>query len=79
MDPLTGASTWAFGSQECRPYTGSLAMKASSTLKRIHNPDTWYPEGSSRERAEYSKHPSLYISQTIRKSGTEVTTENRMK
>ena len=54
-------------------------MNASSTLNRIHNLETWYPEGSNKVKEEYSKHLSLYISQTMRNSGTEVTTENRMK
>ena len=79
IDLLTGASTWALGSQECSPYTGNLAINASRTPNKIHSPETWYPEGSNRVKEEYSRHLSLYISQTIRNSGTEVTTENKIK
>lgn len=28
IDPATGASTWAFGSQRCTPYSGILTKNA---------------------------------------------------
>lgn len=28
IDPAIGASTWAFGSHKCRPYSGNLTIKA---------------------------------------------------
>lgn len=28
MDPATGASTWAFGSQRCTPYSGIFTRNA---------------------------------------------------
>ena len=28
IEPAIGASTWALGSQRCRPYSGALTMKA---------------------------------------------------
>lgn len=31
IDPAIGASTWAFGSQRCRPYRGAFTMKAMSS------------------------------------------------
>lgn len=33
MEPAIGASTWALGSQRCRPYRGALTMKAISRAK----------------------------------------------
>lgn len=28
IEPAMGASTWAFGSHRCRPYSGNLTMNA---------------------------------------------------
>jgi len=32
MDPATGASTWAFGSQRCVRYRGILTIKAAIVI-----------------------------------------------
>lgn len=35
IDPITGASTWAFGSQRCPKKIGNLIKKAAVTLSKI--------------------------------------------
>lgn len=33
MEPAIGASTWALGSQRCRPYRGAFTMNAVSRAR----------------------------------------------
>lgn len=33
MDPAMGASTWAFGSHRCRPYSGAFTINAISKAR----------------------------------------------
>lgn len=33
IEPAMGASTWAFGSQRCRPYSGAFTMNAMSSAR----------------------------------------------
>lgn len=44
IDPAIGASTWALGSQRCRPYSGAFTMnarrRASPVITPVHELDT---------------------------------------
>lgn len=35
MEPAIGASTWAFGSQRCMPYSGAFTMNAVSRARPV--------------------------------------------
>lgn len=47
IEPATGASTWALGSQRCRPYRGDLARNANVMVNH-------QPRGHVKGRAVFS-------------------------
>lgn len=48
MDPAIGASTWALGSQRCRPYRGAFTMKAVSRAMFKKRVDQWFVDEGGR-------------------------------
>lgn len=58
IDPATGASTWAFGSQRCTPYSGIFTRKAiRQPAHQILSPQLLRYKGSACWRISRDKVP----------------------